>query len=90
MPTVMESGAAQQYDVSSWQGIVVPAGTPKPIVQRLHRDLVKVLGATDVKEKFAQYGAEAVASTPEQFGAFIRQEIGRWQKVAQYSGVKPE
>ena len=90
MPTVMESGTAQQYDVSSWQGIVVPAGTPRPIVQRLHRELVKVLGALDIKEKFAQYGAEAVPSTPEQFGAYIRQEIGRWQKVAQFAGVKPE
>ena len=90
MPTVMESGTAQQYDVSSWQGIVVPAGTPRPIVQRLHRELVKVLGALDIKEKFAQYGAEAVPSTPEQFGAYIRQEIGRWKKVAHDSGIKPE
>ncbi len=90
MPTVMESGTAQQYDVSSWQGIVVPAGTPRPIVQRLHRELVKVLGAPDIKEKFAQFSAEAVSSTPEQFGAYIRQEIRRWKKVAHDSGVKPE
>jgi len=89
IPTVAEQGYAG-FDVSSWQGIVVPAGTPRPIVQRLNRELVKVLGSADIREKFAQFSAVPSATTPEQFGQTIREEIARWQKVAQTAGVKPE
>jgi tripartite-type tricarboxylate transporter receptor subunit TctC len=89
LPTVAEQGYAG-FDVSSWQGIVVPAGTPKPIIQRLYRGLVTVMASPEVKEKFAQYSAFATASTPEQFAAYIKEELGRWQKVAQQAGVKPE
>ncbi len=89
LPTVAEQGYAG-FDVSSWQGIVVPAGTPKPIIQRLYRGLVTVMASPEVKEKFAQYSAFATASTPEQFAAYIKEELTRWQKVAQQADVKPE
>ena len=89
LPTVAEQGYAG-FDVSSWQGIVVPAGTPKPVIQRLHRGLVTVMASPEVKDKFAQYSAFATASTPEQFAAYIKEELIRWQKVAQLAGVKPE
>ncbi len=89
IPTVAEQGYAG-FDVSSWQGIVVPAGTPRPIVQRLNRELTKVLASSDIREKFAQFSAVPSATTPEQFGQTIREEITRWQKVAQTAGVKPE
>ncbi len=89
LPTVAERGYPG-FDVSSWQGIVVPAGTPKEVVERLNRELVKALGSQDVKDQFAQHSAEASPSTPEQFGAYIKQEIARWQKVARDAGVKPE
>jgi len=89
IPTVAEQGYAG-FDVSSWQGIVVPAGTPRPIVQRLNRELAKVLASADIREKFAQFSAVPSATTPEQFGQTIREEIARWQKVAQTAGVKPE
>ena len=89
LPTVAESGYAN-FDVSSWQGIVVPAGTPKAVIQRLNRDLVKVFSLPDVKERFAQYSAVTAASTPEQFSSYIKEEIARWQKVAIDAGVKPD
>ena len=89
LPTVAEQGYAG-FDVSSWQGIVVPAGTPKPVIQRLHRGLVTVMASPEVKDKFALYSAVATASTPEQFSAYIKEELIRWQKVAQLAGVKPE
>ena len=89
LPTVAESGYAN-FDVSSWQGIVVPAGTPKAVIQRLNRDLVKVLSTPEMKERFGQYSAVTAASTPEQFSSYIREEIVRWQKVAMDAGVKPE
>ena len=89
LPTVAELGYPG-FDVSSWQGIVLPAGTPREIVERLNRELVKVLGSQDVKDQFAQHSAEASPSTPEEFGAYVKQEIARWQKVARDAGVKPE
>ena len=89
LPTVAESGYAN-FDVSSWQGIVVPAGTPKAVIQRLNRDLVKVLSTPEMKERFAQYSAVTAASTPEQFSTYIKEEIARWQKVAIDAGVKPD
>ena len=89
LPTVAESGYAN-FDVSSWQGIVVPAGTPKAVIQRLNRDLVKVLSTPEMKERFAQHSAVTAASTPEQFSTYIKEEIARWQKVAIDAGVKPD
>ena len=89
LPTVAELGFPG-FDVSSWQGIVVPAGTPKEVVERLNREVVKALAAQDVKDQFAQHSAEASPSTPGEFGAYIKQEIARWRKVAQDAGVKPE
>ena len=89
LPTVSEQGFPG-FDVSSWQGIVVPAGTPKPVIQRLHRALIAVLASAEVKDKFAQYSALAAPTTPEQFSSYIKEELARWQKVAQQAGVKPE
>jgi tripartite-type tricarboxylate transporter receptor subunit TctC len=89
LPTVSEQGFPG-FDVSSWQGIVVPAGTPKPVIQRLHRALTAVLASAEVKDKFAQYSAVVAPTTPEQFSAYIKEELARWQKVAQQAGVKPE
>ena len=89
LPTVAETGYAN-FDISSWQGIVVPAGTPKAVIQRLNRDLVKVLSTPEMKERFAQYSAVTAASTPEQFSSYIKEEIARWQKVAVDAGIKPE
>ena len=89
VPTLAEAGYPG-FDVSSWQGIVVPAGTPQPIVEKLHATLVKILGEPGVKAQFAQQGAEAAPGTPEDFGSYIAAEISRWKKVAQEAGVQPE
>jgi tripartite-type tricarboxylate transporter receptor subunit TctC len=89
VPTLAEAGYPG-FDVSSWQGIVVPAGTPQPIVEKLHATLVKILGEPGVKAQFAQQGAEAAPGTPEDFGSYIAAEISRWKKVAQDAGVQPE
>ena len=89
LPTMNESGL-QGFELLGWIGLLGPAGTPREIVERLNRELVKVLGSQDVKDQFAQHSAEASPSTPEEFGAYVKQEIARWQKVARDAGVKPE
>jgi tripartite-type tricarboxylate transporter receptor subunit TctC len=86
VPTLVESG----YDLvsSSWQGVFVPAGTPRAIVDRLHAALLIVFSAEDTKQKLAVGGASAVTSrTPEEFSAFVAAEVARWGKAARESGA---
>jgi tripartite-type tricarboxylate transporter receptor subunit TctC len=74
----------------NWWGVLLPAGTPKPIVDRLHADTVKTLQDADVKKRFADLGVEAVSSTPEQFSAFIRSETGKYSKLIKEANIKVE
>jgi tripartite-type tricarboxylate transporter receptor subunit TctC len=89
LPTAQEAGT-RDYDVSSWQALVVPAGTPAPVVQRLHAAVVKVLQMPETRELFAKQGATPSPSSPEEAGQYIRSEITRWKDVAREAGVKPE
>lgn len=73
----------------NWWGVFMPTGTPKPIVDKFHADMVKVMQDPEVKKKFAeQYGVDAVSSTPEQFTAFIRSEMAKYAKLIKEAGIK--
>jgi len=89
LPTVTEAGLAG-YEVSSWHGFVVPAGTPADVVAKLNRDLNEVLTMPDVKEAFAQQGVEPDGGTPEQFRAFIASQVALWKKVVQDGHITVE
>ncbi|HEU0289975.1 MAG TPA: tripartite tricarboxylate transporter substrate binding protein [Burkholderiales bacterium] len=89
VPTLAESGVPG-YDVTSWYGLMVPAGTPKDIVSRLHAAAVTALAHPEVKERFAPTDLEPIGSTPEQFGAHVRGEVAKWAKVIRESGMKDE
>jgi tripartite-type tricarboxylate transporter receptor subunit TctC len=89
VPTLAESGMPG-FDVGAWQGVMVPTGTPRPIIDRLNTELRKALTNPEVRAKLAVQGAEPLGSTPEEYGAYIKKEIDRWGKVVQQSGVKAE
>ncbi len=90
VPTVAESGYPG-YEATGWNGVLVPAATPRAVVGRLNAELVALLQSEDVRERlFAQGGAEIAASTPEEFAAFIRTELAKWSKVAREAGAKPQ
>jgi tripartite-type tricarboxylate transporter receptor subunit TctC len=89
IPTVAESGIPG-YDVTTWYGLMVPTGTPKEIVNRLHGAAVSTLAHPSVKERFATTDLEPSSSTPEEFGAYIRSEIVKWAKVIKVSGIPIE
>lgn len=89
MATVAELGYPG-YSATVWNALVVPAGVPNEIIERLNRETVKLLSLAEVKEQFSNQGIEAVSSTPAQLSEFIRNEITRWQKVARDAGLKPE
>lgn len=80
VPTTAEAGI-EHYEVTSWYGIMAPAGTPGEIIARLNSEWVKMAGLPDTKEKAAKFGFEPVSGTPGQFGQFIKSEIVRWGKV---------
>jgi tripartite-type tricarboxylate transporter receptor subunit TctC len=74
----------------NWWGVYMPAGTPKPITDKFHADIVKVIQDPDVKKRFADLGVEAVSSTPEQFVAFMRTEVAKYAKLIKDAGIKIE
>lgn len=80
VPTMTEAGLPGQ-EADTLQGILVPAGTPKAIVDLLHRQTAEIVALPDVKEKFATLGFDAVANTPDQFSERVKSEIARWAKV---------
>jgi tripartite-type tricarboxylate transporter receptor subunit TctC len=76
------------YEAHTWFGVLVPAGTPQPIVDRLSRESMKILQSDDIRKRFAEVGAEPVGGTPQQFAAFMAAETIKWAKVIKASGAR--
>jgi tripartite-type tricarboxylate transporter receptor subunit TctC len=89
VPTMIESGYPG-FEVESWRGMFVPAGTPKKIITKLNGELVRVLQMPDIKERLIAAGFEPKTSTPEQLDAFSKAELLKWAKVAKSAGVRIE
>lgn len=89
VPTVAEAGL-KDFEVTTWYGILAPAGTPQPVVRRLNAELVKVMHAPEMKEKLTATGTEPLTSTPEEFAAYIKREIAKWGDVIRKAGVKAD
>lgn len=89
LPTVAEAGLPG-FEANNWYGIVVPAKTPRPIIDRLNKEFVAVLNMPDVKDVLFKQGLDASPSTPEAFGAYIKSETAKWAKVIKASGAKAE
>ena len=87
VPTISEAGVPG-FRASGWVGIMAPAATPKPIVERLNAEIGKILNSTEIKESWAKQGVTPLSMTAPEFGAFITAEIDKWAKVAQTAGVK--
>ncbi|MCW5629427.1 MAG: tripartite tricarboxylate transporter substrate binding protein [Rhodoferax sp.] len=89
VPTVAESGVPG-YEVGVWFGFAAPAGTPKPIIDKLNAEIVKILRMADVREKFSLQGVESIGSTPEQFAAHLQAQRAVWSKVVREAGVRAD
>lgn len=87
LPTIAESGLPG-YEVDAWYGAYFPAETPREIVSKLNKEIVKILHMADVKAHFASQGAEIVGNAPEEFAAFTKAEIDKWAKVVKDSGAR--
>jgi tripartite-type tricarboxylate transporter receptor subunit TctC len=78
------------YEIIAWFGLVAPAKTPEPVVQRLNDVLMKALARPDVKEKFGTIGADVAPMNPAEFGKFIQSEVAHWAKLVKLAGIQPE
>ena len=89
IPTVAESGVPN-FEVVSWQGIFVPAGVPKPIVDRLHTEIMKILQTPEMQDRLKTLGMQPSSMTPDQVAAFQKAEVEKWAQVIKSAGIKLE
>jgi tripartite-type tricarboxylate transporter receptor subunit TctC len=87
LPTVAEAGVPG-FELDNWWGILVPAKTPKNVVNRINAEIVKSMQLADVKERFANLGVEAIRSTPAEFDAYIKTEYAKLARIIQASGAR--
>ncbi len=88
IPAVAE--ALPGFDVQGWYGVIGPANMPRPIVTRLHGELLRILNQPEVRERIVADGSEPVGSSPEEFRQFMLADLAKWAKVVKESGIKPE
>jgi tripartite-type tricarboxylate transporter receptor subunit TctC len=89
VPTVAEAGVPG-FAFAVWIGVLAPAGTPKPIISRLHAEISKIVTTPEVRERFAQQGVEVAPNTPEQFAEYLRSEVAHWGKVVKDANIKAD
>lgn len=87
VPTFIESGFPG-FEVSAWNAMLAPAGTPPEIINRLNAAIVKAVQTPEVREKLLTQGAEPIGDSPDQFGAYLKAEVAKWAKVIKASGAK--
>jgi tripartite-type tricarboxylate transporter receptor subunit TctC len=89
LPTISEGGVPG-YEATNWWGIVAPAGTPRPVIDKLHTEILAILATSETKKRFETEGGEAVQMSSDDFGRFIASETVKWAKVVKAAGIKPE
>ncbi len=87
IPTIAEA-ALPGYAVTTWHGLLAPAGTPREIVNRLSSETARALQSPDIRDRFAAQGVDPIASTPEQFAAMMKSELEKWRKVIAAAGTR--
>lgn len=89
VPTVAESGVPG-FEVTSWYGLLAPAGTPRAVINEVHQRLLAIVNVADVRERVKDLGADPVGSSPAEFGAYIVREMDKWRRVVAAAGIKAE
>ena len=89
LPTVAESGLPG-FNVFGWNGVLVTAGTPRPVIEKLHSLFITAMKDPEVRTRMAGFGFEPIGNTPEEFGAFVKEDIARWAKLVKETGAKVE
>lgn len=88
-PSLQEAGVPD-IDVSNWYGLFAPAGTPRPVIDRVHREVVEILKTAEMQKRMAADGADGVGNTPAEFAAYVKAESARWAEVIKKSNIKAD
>ena len=89
VPTIDEAGVPS-YQCANWIGLIAPAGTPEPIIAKLHKELTAIQSTPELQKQFANEGAEVLRMSSAEFGAFIASELAKWGKVVKEAGIKAQ
>jgi tripartite-type tricarboxylate transporter receptor subunit TctC len=89
VPTVAEAGVPG-YDAVIWLGIMAPAATPRPVVERLNSEITRIVNASEMKAAWAKQGAVAMSMAPDEFARYMREDIDKWARIVKISGAKPD
>jgi tripartite-type tricarboxylate transporter receptor subunit TctC len=89
MPTISEAGY-RGFEAITWHALFAPAGTPKPIIDRLHAEFSKVLDSPDFKAMMIKQGADTQSSTPDQLAAYVKSELALYAKIVKQAGMRPD
>lgn len=90
VPSISETPGLVDYDMTLWLGVLAPAGTPKDIVTRLHREITAVMSTPEMHKLLAEAGIDVRLSTPQEFASLIRSDMAKWAGVVKRSGMQPE
>ena len=90
LPPMADVPELKGFDITSWNGVYAPAGTPKPIINKLNRALVEIANSQNFRERSAKLGFDAFGSTPEEFGTFTVSELAKWKQLIQAAGIQSE
>jgi tripartite-type tricarboxylate transporter receptor subunit TctC len=90
VPTLEEAAGLPGFEMSAWQGLLVPAGTPKDVVARLNAEVNKAVQNADLRQRLAAGGSEPLGGTSEQYAAYIRSELARWTRVVREAGARAD
>lgn len=89
IPSLQEAGVPN-IDVSNWYGLFAPTGTPRPVIERLHHEVVEILKTAEMQKRMAADGADGVGNTPAEFAAYVKAESARWAEVIKKSNIKAD
>lgn len=89
VPTLAEAGVPN-CEISEWNALIAPAGTPPAVIARLHMEIARIMRLEEIKAKFADLGADAIGSTPEELAAFLRVETAKWAEVVKAANIRVE
>jgi tripartite-type tricarboxylate transporter receptor subunit TctC len=90
VPTLEEAMGLPGFEMSAWQGIVVPAGTPAAVIARLNAEVNRAVQSPDLRQRLAAGGSEPLGGSSDNYGTYMRSELARWSKVVQESGAKAD
>jgi tripartite-type tricarboxylate transporter receptor subunit TctC len=89
LPTIAEAGLAG-YEVVGWNGVLAPANTPRPIIDKLNKVIVDALKTPEMEKLLAEQGLEGVGNSPEEFAAVMHADIEKWKRVTREAGIEPQ